>query len=105
MVKSADCLVLGAGMVGVCTALHLQKRGQDVVLIDRQPAGEGTSFGNAGIIQAEGIVPYMLPLDALRLFQMLLNRRGEAHVHYRALVAFAPWLARYGLNSFDKAIT
>ncbi|MEO1694615.1 MAG: FAD-binding oxidoreductase [Pseudomonadota bacterium] len=105
MVKSADCLVLGAGMVGVCTALHLQKRGRDVVLIDRQPAGEGTSFGNAGIIQAEGIVPYMLPLDALRLFQMLLNRRDEAHVHYRALAAFAPWLARYGLNSFDKAIT
>ena len=31
----ADVLVLGAGMVGVGAALHLQKRGRDVVLVDR----------------------------------------------------------------------
>ena len=37
----ADVLVLGAGMVGVGAALHLQKRGRDVVLIDRHElAGE-----------------------------------------------------------------
>jgi D-amino-acid dehydrogenase len=46
-----DVLVLGAGMVGVGAALHLQKRGRDVILIDRHNlAGEETSFGNAGII-------------------------------------------------------
>jgi len=31
----ADVLVLGAGMVGVGAALHLQKRGRNVMLIDR----------------------------------------------------------------------
>ena len=45
----ADVLVLGAGMVGVGAALHLQQRGRDVILVDRHElAGEETSFGNAG---------------------------------------------------------
>src|SRR5258708_32340120 len=43
----ADVLILGAGMVGVGAALHLQRRGRDVILVDRRPlAGEETSFGN-----------------------------------------------------------
>jgi glycine/D-amino acid oxidase-like deaminating enzyme len=43
----ADVLVLGAGMVGVGIALHLQKRGRDVILVDRHElAGEETSYGN-----------------------------------------------------------
>ena len=54
---TADVIVLGAGMVGVSTALHLQKRGRSVVLVDRRGAGEETSYGNTGIIQREGVVP------------------------------------------------
>ena len=56
-----DCIVLGAGMVGVSTALHLQQRGRSVALVDRRPAAEETSYGNAGLIQCEGVVPYSFP--------------------------------------------
>lgn len=38
-------------MVGMSVALHLQKRGRNVILIDRRAAGEETSYGNAGLIQ------------------------------------------------------
>ncbi|MEY4845651.1 MAG: hypothetical protein RL312_1932, partial [Pseudomonadota bacterium] len=47
---SRSVIVLGAGMVGVSIALHLQRRGAQVVLLDRAPPGEGASFGNAGLI-------------------------------------------------------
>ena len=44
-------LVLGGGVVGVATAYHLLKDGQQVSVIDRQaPAMGGASFGNAGLI-------------------------------------------------------
>jgi ribulose 1,5-bisphosphate synthetase/thiazole synthase len=47
----ADVVVLGAGMVGVCAALHLQQRGRDVILLDRHElAGQETSYGNAGLM-------------------------------------------------------
>ena len=53
-----NVIVLGAGMVGVATALHLRQRGRDVILVDRRPAGRETSYGNAGIIQREAVEPY-----------------------------------------------
>ena len=54
----ADVLVLGAGMVGVSAALHLQKRGRNAVLIDRHDtAGEETSYGNSGLIECASVFP------------------------------------------------
>lgn len=61
MGRGADVIVLGAGMVGVSVALHLQRRGRDVVLLDRRDAGEETSYGNAGLIQREAVIPYTFP--------------------------------------------
>ena len=54
----ADVVVLGAGIVGVSAALHLQERGRDVVVVERAPkAGMGTSYGNAGLIERSSIFP------------------------------------------------
>src|ERR1700720_4220098 len=78
----ADVLVLGAGMVGVSAALHLQKRGRDVIIFDRHElAGEETSFGNAGLIESASVFPYMFPRDFAQILQYALNRSPQ--VRYR----------------------
>jgi glycine/D-amino acid oxidase-like deaminating enzyme len=60
----ADVVVLGAGMVGVSVAVHLQKRGKQVVLLDRRPPGEETSYGNGGLIQREAVFPHRFPAQS-----------------------------------------
>ena len=70
-------LVLGAGMVGVCTALELQARGHDVALADRRKPGEETSFGNSGVIQAEAAEPYAMPRDMATLLHILTGRTND----------------------------
>ena len=62
MSRSFDCLVLGAGFVGLGAALALQERGRSVAILDRlgHAAGE-TSYGNTGIIQSEAVHPYTFP--------------------------------------------
>ena len=50
-------IVLGAGIVGTSIALHLAKRGLAVALIDRRAPGEETSYGNAGVIEGNTILP------------------------------------------------
>ena len=90
-----DCIVLGAGMVGVSTALHLQQRGRNVALVDRRPAAEETSYGNAGLIQCEGVVPYSFPRNLQKIINSALNRTTDAHLHYSALPKLAPWLYKY----------
>ncbi|MGO3933176.1 FAD-binding oxidoreductase [Rhodopseudomonas pseudopalustris] len=94
-----DVIVLGAGIVGVSAALHLQQRGRAVVLVDRQQPGEGTSYGNAGLIENASVIPYMFPRDLRHLLRYALNRTAD--VHYRLIDApsFVPWLVRYFLAS------
>lgn len=82
-------------MVGISAALHLQARGRDVVLVDRRGAAEETSYGNAGIIQREGVLPYSFPRDIGRLLRYAINGAPEAHIHWRALPGLAPFLYRY----------
>ena len=95
----SDAVVLGAGIVGICVALHLQKRGRIVTLVDRRGAAEETSFGNAGLIQREGVYPYGFPHDFGALLRYGLNRTIDAHYHPSALPRLAPFLWRYWHHS------
>jgi D-amino-acid dehydrogenase len=95
-----DVLVLGAGMVGVGAALHLQKRGRDVVLIDRHElAGEETSYGNGGLIECASVFPYMFPRDFSQILRYALMRAPQVRYHFSDLPVFLPWLVRYFLAS------
>ena len=96
---TADALVLGAGIVGVSVAVHLQKRGRATVLVDRRGPAEETSFGNAGLVQREGVYPYGFPHDFGALFRYGLNRTIDAHYHPSAIPRLAPFLWKYWHHS------
>nr|WP_314070065.1 FAD-binding oxidoreductase [uncultured Roseococcus sp.] len=92
-------VVLGAGMVGVSVALHLRRRGCDVVLVDRQGPGEGASFGNAGLIQREAVYPHAFPRTISELLRIARNNSVDAYYHPLALPSYASPLLRYWWHS------
>lgn len=102
--QHADILVLGAGMVGISAALHLQRAGRSVVLADRRGPAEETSFGNAGLIQAEGVVPYSFPRDIVKIAQYAFNRLPEANLHWRAIPWLLPFVYRYWRHGAPERI-
>ncbi|GID03315.1 FAD-binding oxidoreductase [Pseudomonas sp. 008] len=95
-------VVLGAGIVGVCTALHLQRRGCAVTLVDKGLPGRETSFGNAGIIQREAIEPYAFPRDLASLINVATKRDIGVNYHLRAMPEYVPALVRYWANSAPR---
>jgi D-amino-acid dehydrogenase len=101
---SADVIVLGAGMVGVSVALHLQRRGRDVALIDRRDPGEETSYGNAGLIQREAVIPYTFPREFGVVLSYAMNNRRDAVYHLSALPRIAPWLFQYWRNATPERV-
>jgi D-amino-acid dehydrogenase len=99
----ADVIVLGAGMVGVSAALHLQQRGRDVMLVDRhERAGEETSYGNAGLIESASVFPYMFPRDFGQIVRTALNLSPAVRYAAGDLPQFLPWLVRYYLASSPR---
>ncbi|MFM9942022.1 MAG: NAD(P)/FAD-dependent oxidoreductase [Hyphomicrobiaceae bacterium] len=85
-------IVIGAGIVGVCTGLELLKRGWAVTIVDRLEPGEGCSFGNAGILAAQAVVPVGMPGIMKDAPKMLLDREGPLVVRFRSLPKTIPWL-------------
>ncbi|MEA3131573.1 MAG: hypothetical protein QOF46_3368 [Paraburkholderia sp.] len=94
-----DAVVLGAGIVGVCVAVHLQKRGRQVALVDRKLPGNETSFGNAGLIQRESVYPYAFPRDLGTLLRYARNQSLDVRYHADAILKTAPFLWQYWRNS------
>jgi D-amino-acid dehydrogenase len=94
-----DAVVLGAGIVGVSVAIHLRKRGCSVALVDLKEPGNETSFGNAGLIQREGVYPYAFPRGLGTLLRYARNTSLDVRYHAAAMPGLAPFLWKYWRNS------
>ncbi len=94
-----DVLVLGAGIAGVSAAIQLRKRGFNVVLADHAAPGSGVSFGNAGLIHAEGFRPQAMPLDPRKLWSMLSGHSNELAYKLLDVHLYALPILRYLWNS------
>lgn len=88
-------IVIGAGIVGVATALWLARAGRQVTLVDRLPPGEGTSHGNAGVLAACAMVPVTTPGLLAKAPKMLLSPDFPLFMRWSYLPRLMPWLSQY----------
>ncbi len=89
------CLVVGAGIVGLCTAISLQERGIQVTLIDPQPPAEAASYGNAGVLSTWSCVPQSMPGLWKSVPKWLLDPEGPAKIRWRHLPSLLPWIVAF----------
>src|SRR5882762_10607467 len=87
-------IVIGAGIVGTATARALQRAGHAVTLLDSDEPGQATSYGNAGFIAIDHVLPLARPSTLKRVPQMLMDRSGPLTVHMPSLPCCFPWLRR-----------
>lgn len=101
----SSIVVIGAGSVGVSTALHLQQRGWKVTLIDRRGVAMETSFGNAGVINASSMVPLNNPDLHVSLARLLRNNTPELRYRWRYVLKHLPWVLEFLKASKTRAAT
>ncbi|SUP13353.1 NAD(P)/FAD-dependent oxidoreductase [Vibrio alginolyticus] len=87
--------VVGAGVVGLCTALEAQRHGLQVTLLDKGLPGEGASFGNAGYLATELIDPLATKKTLSAAPRMWLEPKGPLALPWKYLPQALPWLARF----------
>lgn len=90
--------VIGAGIVGVCSALYLQREGFNVELIDAKGIGEGCSKGNAGHFATEQVFPLADKGLLWQLPSMLLDPTGPFRIRLSYLFKALPWFTRFLFN-------
>ena len=94
-------VIAGAGIVGVSSAIWLQRAGHKVTLVDRMDGALRTSYGNAGVLAAGAILPVPVPGLARKLPKMLFSRDEPLFLQWRYLPRLLPFLLKY--LSFARA--
>jgi len=83
--------VIGAGIVGICTALELQRVGYQVTLIDKGPPADETSKGNASFIAVEAMEPQATPHNIISAIKLAFHENGAFKVTPDNFLGFIPW--------------
>ena len=101
-IKKTDITVLGGGVIGLSIALRLLNAGREVVLIDPEVPGTGTSFGNAGTIAEYAVLPVGSPEIIKKLPSLLLNKNSPIAIKRSVILTLVPWLLRFLNQSMPK---
>jgi len=87
-------IIIGAGIVGICTAYYLAKRGHQVTVLERGRLEDGASKGNAGII-ALGHPPMGRPGLVWKTIKWMLDGGSPLYVPPRLDFALMMWMFKF----------
>ncbi|MEH6630362.1 MAG: FAD-binding oxidoreductase [Halopseudomonas aestusnigri] len=97
-------LIIGSGIIGLCSGNYLLKDGHDVTIVERDALGDGASCGNAGAIAATEVVPFALPGLWKDVPGWLLDPLGPLSLRLSYLPQFLPWLYLFLKSSNQKKV-
>jgi len=96
-------IIIGAGIMGISSALNLIRRGCDVTIIEKEIDGQSASFGNASWLSAPSITPVLTPGAIYKIPKMLFSKNGPLFLKFPGTLKIIPWLLKYlTYSTFEK---
>lgn len=87
-----EIIIVGAGIIGLCTAYYLEKEGNKVTIIDKSNLSSGASYVNAGIITPSHIIPLAAPGVISKGMQWMLDPSSPFAIQPKLNTEFFRWL-------------
>jgi D-amino-acid dehydrogenase len=101
---TSNITIIGAGVIGAATALTLQQRGHEVLLLDRERPSAGASFGNAGAIVNGSCVPTATQGIFFDAIKMLSQSNSPLCIRPSYFPKVLPWLMRFMWQSRTSSV-
>ena len=95
MRQQEDVLVIGAGVIGVCSAYYLLERGRKVTILDREAICAGSSYGNAGLLVPGHSIPLAAPGMVAQALKWMLDPESPFYIKPRFDPGLFSWLWRF----------
>jgi D-amino-acid dehydrogenase len=98
-------VVIGAGIVGACAALELQRAGHEVTILEPGPPGgeQAASYGNGCWLSPMSVIPPAVPGLWKKVPGYLADPLGPLAIRWSYFPKVVPWLARYLLSGWTEA--
>ncbi|MYC84953.1 MAG: FAD-dependent oxidoreductase [Acidimicrobiia bacterium] len=101
--RNADVVVVGGGVVGLCSAYELAAHGRQVVVIDEGPIARGSAAGNAGLITPSHLIPMAAPGVMSGVVRGMIRRTGPVTVRPSIDPSYLRWMVRFARNCNSRA--
>jgi D-amino-acid dehydrogenase len=102
--QTNSVFILGAGIVGICTALSLLERGVPVTLIDKAEPGQATSFGNAGVVSPWSFIPQAMPGIWKTIPKLMFGYGKPLAIKPGSFFKMLPWGRRFLKQSHEDKV-
>ena len=93
--KKTDILIIGGGAVGICSAYYLNALGKDVVVVEKNEIGSGSSYGNAGLIVPSHSVPLAAPGAIAEGLKWMFDPESPFYIKPRFSLDLISWLLKF----------
>lgn len=99
---NVDILIIGGGVIGVCSAYYLAKRSREVAIVDMGQIGAGCSYGNAGLIVPSHLIPLAAPGVIAQGLKWMLDAESPFYIKPRLNRDLLTWLWRFRAACKEK---
>jgi D-amino-acid dehydrogenase len=100
--SSERVIIVGGGVIGLCSAYYALKRGFAVTLIDR--GGDNCSTGNAGMVVPSHFIPLAAPGMIAKGLRMMLNPESPFFIRPRLDAGLMRWGWLFYRNSTERHV-
>jgi len=105
---SKNIIIIGGGIIGLCSAYYLQKEGHQVTIVDQSNMDNGASYVNAGYLSPSHLVPLSAPGVMKKGLKWMLNPASPLYIKPRLDADFIKWTLAFNkscnANHVEKAI-
>ncbi len=98
------CIIIGGGVIGLCTAYYLQKEGHQVTVIDQSSMNNGASYVNAGYISPSHIIPLSAPGVVKKGIEWMFDPSSPFYVKPRMDADFLRWAWAFNKSCTEKHV-
>jgi len=99
-----EVVIIGGGIIGLCSAYYLQKEGHQVTVIDKSDLSKGASFVNAGYITPSHIIPLASPGMITKGIKWMFNSSSPFYVKPRLDKELLQWSWAFKKSASSKKV-
>ena len=97
-------IIVGGGVVGLCTAYYLREAGYAVTVIDEKNLTQGCSFGNMGYISPSHFIPLASPGIIRKGLKWMLSSSSPFYIKPRLNADLLRWGWRFYRSANTKTV-
>ena len=101
---SKEVIIIGGGIIGLCSAYYLHKAGHQVTVIDQSNMDSGASYVNAGYLSPSHLIPLAAPGVVKTGVKWMFNPSSPLYIKPRLDADFLRWTWAFNKSCSSKNV-